>query len=70
MLEHLKKLGLPVKLEKGTIVVEEECVVCEPGEELTADAAHLLKLFGMESAQFGLTLTAHWTGGVARKIVA
>lgn len=69
MCEYLRKLGLPVKLDKGVIVVEEETVVCEPGEELTAEAANLLKLFGMETAQFGIVLTSHWTGGVARKIV-
>jgi mRNA turnover protein 4 len=70
MMELLRKLGLPVKLDKGMIICEEETVVCEPGEELTADAAHLLKLFNMETAQFGLMLTAHWNDGTARKIVA
>ncbi len=69
MLELLRKLGLPVSLDKGVIVCDEETVVCEPGEELTAEAAHLLKLFNMETAQFGMMLTAHWTDGVARKIV-
>lgn len=69
MTELLRKLGLPVKLDKGVIICEEETIVCEPGEELTADAAHLLKLFNLETAQFGLALTAHWTDGVARKIV-
>lgn len=69
MCEYLRKLGLPVKLDKGVINVEEETVVCEPGEELTAEAATILKLFGLETAQFGMVLTAHWTGGVARKIV-
>jgi mRNA turnover protein 4 len=69
MLEHLRKLGLPVRLDNGVIVVEEDTIVCEPGEELTTEAAQLLRLFGLETAQFGITLTAHWTDGVARKIV-
>jgi mRNA turnover protein 4 len=70
MYEHLTKLGLPLTLDKGVLVLAAETVVCEEGDVLSAEAAQLLQLFGMETAEFGIDLTAHWTGGVARTVSA
>jgi mRNA turnover protein 4 len=68
MYDQLSKLGLPIKLDKGTIVVTAETVVCQKGDVLTAEAAQILKLFNMQTADFKLELTAHWTNGTAKKV--
>ncbi|KAG5464314.1 hypothetical protein LSCM1_00496 [Leishmania martiniquensis] len=68
MFDHLAKLGLPIKLDRGIIVLLQETTVCEAGDTLSAEAAQLLKLFGVQSAEFKIELTAHWTNGVAKKV--
>ncbi|CAG9584013.1 putative 60S acidic ribosomal protein [Leishmania major strain Friedlin] len=68
MFDHLAKLGLPIKLDRGVIVLLQDTTVCEPGDTLSAEAAQLLKLFGVQSAKFKMDLTAHWTSGVAKKV--
>lgn len=70
MFEHLQKLGLSIRLEKGVIVLTNDTVVCEAGEPLSTEAAQILKLFGLVTADFKLTLTGHWENDVARKIGA
>lgn len=70
MFEHLNKLGLPIKLDKGTIVLLQETTVCDIGDTLSAEAASLLKLFGLMTVEFSVELTAHWNNGVAKKISA
>ncbi|CUG90933.1 60S ribosomal protein L10, putative [Bodo saltans] len=68
MFEHLSKLGLPIKLDKGVVVLLQDTTVCAEGDTLSAEAAQLLKLFGMQTAEFRIELTAHWANGVAKKI--
>lgn len=68
MFEHLTKLGLPIKLDKGVIVLLQDTTVCEEGDTLSAEAAQLLKLFGRQTAEFRMDLAAHWANGVAKKI--
>lgn len=70
MFDHLAKLGLTIKLDKGVIVLLQETIVCEPGDTLSAEAAQLLKLFGVQSAEFKIELKAHWANGVAKKVTA
>lgn len=70
MFEHLSKLGLPIKLDKGVIVLLQDTTVCEKGDTLSAEASQLLKLFGLQTAEFRIDLTAHWSNGVAKKIGA
>ena len=68
MFDQLHKLGLPVKLDKGVIMLLQDTNVCDVGDELSAEAAQVLRLFGMETASFRFELTGHWSEGVARKI--
>nr|CCC94059.1 unnamed protein product [Trypanosoma congolense IL3000] len=70
MFDHLSRLGLPIKLEKGVIVLLRDTTVCEVGETLSAEAAQLLKLYGIQSAEFKVELTAHWANGVTKRLVA
>lgn len=68
MFDHLAKLGLAIKLDRGVIVLLQETTVCEAGDTLSAEAAQLLKLFGVQSAEFKIELAAHWANGTAKKI--
>lgn len=68
MFDHLNKLGLPIKLDRGVIVMLKETTVCDVGDTLSAEAAQLLKLFSMQTAEFSIELTAHYANGVAKKI--
>lgn len=68
MFDHLSRLGLPIKLDKGVIVLLRDTTVCEVGDTLTAEAAQLLKLFGIQSAEFKLELTAYWAKGVVKRM--
>ncbi|KAA0154748.1 hypothetical protein FNF27_03527 [Cafeteria roenbergensis] len=60
MVPHLRKLGLPCELQKGVIMVRMETTVCKEGDRLTAEAAHLAKLLGVQMAWFSLSPVAVW----------
>lgn len=68
MTDQLRKLGLPLTLDKGVVTLLTDTMVCKAGEPLSAEAAQLLKLWGMTTAEFRMELQAHWTEGVARRI--
>jgi mRNA turnover protein 4 len=68
MEEYLRKLGLPVKLDMGVIVVTEEVEVAKTGTELSTEAAQILKLWDLQTVNFKLKLTGHWSNGVCRRI--
>eukprot|EP00747_Dinoflagellata_sp_TGD_P166906 gnl/TRDRNA2_/TRDRNA2_190448_c0_seq1.p1 gnl/TRDRNA2_/TRDRNA2_190448_c0~~gnl/TRDRNA2_/TRDRNA2_190448_c0_seq1.p1 ORF type:complete len:225 (-),score=52.12 gnl/TRDRNA2_/TRDRNA2_190448_c0_seq1:222-896(-) len=60
---HLRQLGLPTQLREGKIHLLGDHTVCKAGEELSADAAQVLKLMGIKQAQFALSVEAHWERG-------
>lgn len=49
---HLRKLGMPTKLERGIVTLISEYVVCEKGKTLTPEQARILKLLGKQMATF------------------
>lgn len=57
---QLRKLGLPVKMLRGVIQVEQRHVVCRAGQRLTPEQCSLLKHFSEPLAEFRLSLVAHW----------
>eukprot|EP00440_Ansanella_granifera_P063766 gb/GFBE01069131.1/.p1 GENE.gb/GFBE01069131.1/~~gb/GFBE01069131.1/.p1 ORF type:complete len:213 (+),score=73.97 gb/GFBE01069131.1/:1-639(+) len=57
---HLRQLGLPTVLKEGKIHLLGDYTVCKAGEELSADAAQVLKLLDMKQAEFSLTVEDHW----------
>eukprot|EP00434_Breviolum_minutum_P027894 symbB.v1.2.024677.t1/scaffold2350.1/size109873/7 len=57
---HLRQLGLPTVLKEGQIHLLGEHTVCKAGQELSADAAQVLKLLNIKQAHFTLTVEAHW----------
>lgn len=63
---HLRQLGLPTQLREGKIHLLGDHTVCKEGQELSSDAAQVLKLLEIKQATFMVTVEAHWTkdGGV------
>merc|ERR1712183_790596 len=59
---QLKKLGLPVLLKRGKLLLNQDYVVCEKGQPLRPEQSKLLELLGVKMAEFTMTIYAHWTG--------
>lgn len=49
---HLRKLGMPTKLDKGIVTLFSDYTVCEKGQMLSAEQAKILKLVGRQLATF------------------
>lgn len=62
---HLRQLGLPTQLVEGTIHLLGDHTICKEGQEISADAAQMLKLLDIKQAQFTVNVEAHWTRGGA-----
>lgn len=60
-LQLLRGLGVPVRLDKGTIVVTENFNLCNKDSILTPEQGRLLKLFNHPIANFQITLISMWT---------
>lgn len=60
MVEQLTKLGLPVVLEKGVVVLTKDHAVCRAGDVLTPEQARLLKLFDTKMSEFKIRPVAMW----------
>src|SRR5271155_4653902 len=74
---HLRKLGVPTRLVKGKVTLEEVedgneegYVVCKAGETLDSRQTTLLKIFGARMAEFRISPKAVWekSGGTVREI--
>jgi len=57
---RLRELGLTTSLNKGVVTLDKDEIVCEEGDVLTSDQAHILKLLGIEMAEFRFTIEAMW----------
>ncbi|KAL8870664.1 MAG: hypothetical protein Q9174_003346 [Haloplaca sp. 1 TL-2023] len=56
----LRKLGVPTRLEKGRVMLDEEFQVCKEGQTLGSGQTTLLKMFGVATAEFGVEVRAWW----------
>lgn len=64
MVEQFRKLGMPVEVNNGKLVLigsRKEYVVCEEGQTLTVEACKILVQFGIKVSEFRLDLVCHWT---------
>ncbi|GBG29009.1 60S acidic ribosomal protein P0 [Hondaea fermentalgiana] len=61
--EPLRKLMLPVKLNKGVIELEEDHRVCSKGDVLTPEQAQALKFFNVKLAEFRVKLLYRFRDG-------
>ncbi|XP_065096861.1 mRNA turnover protein 4 homolog [Paramisgurnus dabryanus] len=57
---QLRQLGLPTALKKGVVTLIKDFEVCKEGDTLTPEQARILKLFGMEMAEFKVTIKCMW----------
>ena len=57
---NLRKLGVPTRLVKGRVVLdtEEGWTVCRKGEVLGSGQSSLLKMFGVQMAEFRVRVVA------------
>lgn len=57
----VRKWGMPTRLEKGKVVLDQEYTVCEEDKELNSHQTALLKLFGIAMAEFKVDVRAYWS---------
>jgi mRNA turnover protein 4 len=67
MMEPFRKLGMPVELQNGVIVLRDAnrdtFRVCNEGETLSAEKCKLLVHFGIKLVDFQVSLACRWEGG-------
>ncbi|XP_022969955.1 mRNA turnover protein 4 homolog [Cucurbita maxima] len=59
----LRKLGLPVRLNKGVVELVSDFTVCEEGKSLSPESAGILRALGIRMATFRLNLVCRWSPG-------
>ncbi|CAI9103907.1 OLC1v1002497C1 [Oldenlandia corymbosa var. corymbosa] len=57
----LRKQGMPVRLDKGTIELVSDFVVCEEGQPISPESARILRLLDTKMATFRLHLVCRWS---------
>eukprot|EP00834_Sanchytrium_tribonematis_P007105 NODE_595_length_5602_cov_0.719062.p3 type:complete len:216 gc:universal NODE_595_length_5602_cov_0.719062:4071-3424(-) len=62
MLEQLKKLRVPVKLEMGTLVLEKPYTLCSNNQKMTNEQCQVAKMLCMPLAKTEIRLIAHYDG--------
>lgn len=59
----VRKWGMPTRLDKGKVMLDQEYIVAEEGKELDSHQTALLKLFGVAMAEFRVQVLAYWSAG-------
>ncbi|KAF2198457.1 mRNA turnover protein-like protein 4 [Delitschia confertaspora ATCC 74209] len=57
----VRKWGMPTKLVKGKVMLEEPYTVCKEGQVLNSHQTALLKLFGVAMADFKIDMKAYYS---------
>lgn len=57
----IRKWGMPTRLDKGKITLDEPYTVCKEGEVMNSHQTALLKMFGVAMADFKIDLTAYYS---------
>jgi mRNA turnover protein 4 len=63
MSEQFRKMGLPVEVSNGKLVLvgeKKQHTICEEGDELSAENCKLLTQFGIKLTQFTVKLLCRW----------
>jgi len=58
---QLRKLGMPVELQKGVVTLTKDYTVCKKGDKLSPEQAKILKLLDLETASFKLNVVCCWS---------
>ncbi|CAK4034013.1 mRNA turnover [Lecanosticta acicola] len=57
----VRKWGMPTRLDKGKVVLDQEYTICQEGKEMNSHQTALLKLFGIAMAEFKVDIKAYWS---------
>jgi mRNA turnover protein 4 len=71
MMEPFRKLGLPVEIRTGIIVLRDnssEYRICKMGDTLSAEKCKLLVHFGLQLTDFQVKLVARWSDGAFEEL--
>lgn len=60
---QVRKWGMPTRLEKGRVMLDNAYVVCKEGKTMDSNQTALLKLFGVATAEFRIQPLAYWNAG-------
>ncbi|EPQ64185.1 Bgt-2304 [Blumeria graminis f. sp. tritici] len=66
---ELRKLGMPTSLEKGKIILQNDYTVCREHDTLDSRQTRLMKLFNLATADFRVSLKAHWKSSTSEVTV-
>ena len=66
---QVRKWGIPTRLEKGRVMLDQEYVVCEEGKVLDSNQTALLKCFGIHMAEFRVRALAAWSAATGEVTV-
>lgn len=58
---QVRKWGMPTRLDKGRVMLDDPYVVCKEGKTLDSNQTALLKIFGVPTAEFRMQVLAHWS---------
>nr|MDO8080752.1 50S ribosomal protein L10 [Candidatus Freyarchaeota archaeon] len=64
IISELGEVGLPTRVESGTIWITKDTVVAKPGDLITKKLALVLKRIGIEPIEVGLSLYAAYEDGL------
>lgn len=64
IISELHEVGIPTKIEGGTVHVEKDTVVAKKGEVISEELASALKRLGIEPMEVGLSLLAAYDNGI------
>jgi mRNA turnover protein 4 len=62
----LRKWGMPTRLDKGRIMLENDYEVCKEGQVLDSNQTALLKMFGVDMAEFTVQVVAYWEAAAGK----
>jgi mRNA turnover protein 4 len=65
----MRKWGMPTKLEKGRVLLDGEYEVCREGQVLDSNQTALLKMFGVDMAEFRVRVIAYWEAAAGKATV-
>eukprot|EP00941_MAST-03F_sp_MAST-3F-sp1_P000389 g389.t1 len=70
LLEQLRQLGLPVKINNGKLELFKNALLCTKDQAMTPEEAKLLKHFNIKMSEFKVNLKCVWTkeGGSFQEI--
>lgn len=59
--QQVRKWGMPTRLDKGKVMLDQAYVLCEEGKVLNSNQTALLKTLGVIMAEFKVQVLAYWT---------